>query len=185
MKKTIFKTISALVFASGFFVSCAGTQAEVNARVENVPAAEVPSVPVDAEYQRSKGNVDVSEEEFTNDKKQILITITKLELIMSNMDYSGWYSYLDDESIEYWSKSANLKRAAGRLPVKGLKLNSLNDYFKFVFVPARAGRSIDEIRYETKDTVKVVQFQEDTDTIYYNFNRIDGKWKLHLPSLDD
>ncbi|MBB5218339.1 hypothetical protein DYE49_05640 [Treponema rectale] len=185
MKKIIFKTLSAIVCASVFFISCAGTKAEGGSQVENVPAAETPSVPGDAEYQRSKGNVDVSEEEFTNDKKQILVTITKLEAIMANMDYSGWYSYLDEESIEYWSKSVNLKRAAGRLPVKGLKLNSLSDYFKFVFVPARAGRTIDEIRYETKDTVKVVQFQEDTDTIYYNFNRIDGKWKLHLPALDD
>jgi len=185
MKTIILKTLSAIVCVSVFFISCSGTKAEGGSQVENVPAAETPSVPGDAEYQRSKGNVDVSEEEFTNDKKQILITIAKLEAIMANMDYSGWYSYLDEESIEYWSKSVNLKRAAGRLPVKGLKLNSLSDYFKFVFVPARAGRTIDEIRYETKDTVKVVQFQEDTDTIYYNFNRIDGKWKLHLPALDD
>ncbi|MCR5217964.1 hypothetical protein [Treponema sp.] len=185
MKKNIFKTMTLLLCTAGFFFSCASSGQDAAETVDNVQQAAENVVSRDDEYQRSKGDVDVTEEEFNNDKKQILIIISKLEQVMADMDYESWYTYLDEESIEYWSKSGNLKRAAGRLPVKGLRLNSLKDYFKFVFVPARAGRTIDEIRYETKDLVKVVQFQEDTDTIYYNFNRLDGKWKLHLPSLDD
>lgn len=185
MKKIILKIIALTSLFSGILYSCATSNKEKITPVEEIKAVEVPAEAKDSEYQRSKGDVNVTEEEFNNDKKQILVIISKLEEIMVSMNYESWYTYLDNESIEYWSKPANLKRAAARLPVKGLKLNSLSDYFKFVFVPARAGRSIDEIRYETKDLVKVVQFQEETDTIYYNFNRIDGKWKLHLPYLDD
>ena len=106
-----------------------------------------------------------SKEVFNEDKSRILNIIKDLDTYMKNMDYRGWISYLDSDSLNYWSKRQNLQKAANRLPKKGLRLNTIEDYFKFVFIPARAGHTVDEIRYETKSLVKAVQVQNNTDEI--------------------
>ena len=72
-----------------------------------------------------------------------------------------------------------------RLPKKGLRLNTIEDYFKFVFIPARRGRTVDEIRYDTETEVNVVQVDADKDIVYYTFTKINGKWKLSLPKNPD
>ncbi|MBQ0050668.1 MAG: hypothetical protein KBT11_01225, partial [Treponema sp.] len=72
-----------------------------------------------------------------------------------------------------------------RLPVKGLKLNSLQHYFKYVFVPARKGKSVTEIRYVSDNYIKAIQVQEEQDIVYYYFNRIDGFWMVNIPKIDE
>ena len=79
----------------------------------------------------------------------------------------------------------NLHKAEAKLPVKGLKLNDLEDYFHLVFIQSRVGRQIDEIRYISDSSVKAVQVREDQDVVYYYFHKINGTWKLHLPPLED
>ncbi len=140
------------------------------------------------EYERSLGSVssEITIEEFEEDKSTILAIIKKLETVMKNKDYKTWLTYVDDASVKYWSTKKNLQKAQSRLPVKGLYLNNLQDYFKYVFIPSRNGRRVDEIRYETKETVKVVQVNDDSDTVYYYFKKSsNGAWKLHLPPISD
>ena len=103
---------------------------------------------------------------------------------MENEDYSRWITYIDQDSINYWSQSTVLQKAASRLPVKGLKLSSLRDYFYNIFIPSRKGKDVDEIRYLTTDTVKAVHVNGDTDVVYYTLYKIDGVWKIHLPKLN-
>ena len=62
-------------------------------------------------------------------------------------------------------------------------LNNLYDYFRFVFVPSRRGRDVDEIRYISLDQIKAVQMREDQDVVYYNFIKVNGKWMVKLPTL--
>ncbi len=122
----------------------------------------------EAEYARSVGSAapDISKEVFEEDKKDILAIIDKLNDVMKNRDYKSWLKYVDGASAQYWTKRTNLQKAENRLPVKGLTLRNLEDYFKYVFIPARNGRRIDEIRYEDRKTVKAVQVNGDVDTVY-------------------
>lgn len=135
------------------------------------------------EYLRSVADVQVSRETFISDKREILQIISELSDIMENEDYSRWITYIDQDSISYWSQSTVLQKAASRLPVKGLKLSSLRDYFYNIFIPSRKGKDVDEIRYLTTDTVKAVHVNGDTDVVYYTLYKIDGVWKIHLPKL--
>lgn len=143
------------------------------------------------EYHKSVGSLTVSKDTFESDKAEILRTIESLKTIMSDFDYQSWLLYVDNESKAYWSKPANLKKAQNKLPVKGLQLKNLQDYFKYVFVPSRAGRDITTIRYESENYVKAVQITstetQDSDekyTVFYYFNKIDGHWQLHLPEIE-
>ncbi len=135
------------------------------------------------EYLRSVADVQVSRETFISDKREILQIISDLSDVMENEDYSRWITYIDQDSISYWSQSTVLQKAASRLPVKGLKLSSLRDYFYNIFIPSRKGKDVDEIRYLTTDTVKAVHVNGDTDVVYYTLYKIDGLWKIHLPKL--
>ena len=144
------------------------------------------------EYSRAVGNLSVSKDTFEADKAAVTELIDTLSTIMKDMDYQSWLLYVDKESKIYWSKSANLKKAQSKLPVKGLKLKDLQDYFKYVFVPARMGRTVTEIRYESDTYVKAVQITNPSDspeeekyTVYYYFVKTNGHWELNLPQIDN
>ena len=144
------------------------------------------------EYSRAVGNLSVSKDTFEADKAAVMELIDTLSTIMKDMDYQSWLLYVDKESKIYWSKSANLKKAQSKLPVKGLKLKDLQDYFKYVFVPARMGRTVTEIRYESDTYVKAVQITNPSDspeeekyTVYYYFVKTNGHWELNLPQIDN
>ena len=196
MKQIRIATGIAVMVLSAALTGCASTEKIAPApgpspQTENPPVseqetphAEIP-VPADDEFARSTADVDITKETFEEDKHDILEIIKNLDKVMSDGNYTEWRNYLDKESIDYWSQSANLQKASQRLPVKGLKLSNLSDYFKYVFIPSRKGRRIDEIRYETPTRIKVVQVKDDTDTVYYNFYRIGDSWKIHLPQITD
>lgn len=158
--------------------------------VEEVP--EPPPPPVEPvkkqdpnEYKRSTKKVSVSQETFQADKRRILSLIADLDVYMATGDYKGWLTCLSDESRTYWSKPQNLRKAASKLPVSGVKLNGMEDYFNYVFVPARMGHSVEEIRYVTETQVKAVQVENNVDMVFYHFKKVDGKWKLFLPKIKD
>lgn len=141
----------------------------------------------DEEYARSINNMEgsVSKEDFLEDKRDILSRIAKLDEIMKQGDFLTWKTFVDQESLSYWSLRGNLRKVSAKLPVKGLQLNTLEDYFKFVFIQSRIGRQIDEIRYVSDTYVKAFQVTDDQDVVYYYFEKINGIWKVNLPALTD
>lgn len=158
--------------------------------VEEAPVVEsepvVEAAEADDEYSRSVGSVGVSRDVFVDDKEKVLKIIERLDGIMKDMNYRDWLTYVDDESIQYWSRPVNLKNAEKRLPGKGLiKLRDLNDFFKWLFVPARRGREVTEIRYISDKYIKAVQVQEDQDIVYYYFNKVNGHWMVHIPPVEN
>ena len=158
---------------------------------EELPVIEEPVVePVaqadDDEYARSVGDVAVSRDTFESDKEAILRIISELDVIMKDLNYNSWVQYVDNESINYWKLRKNLQKAEKRLPVKGIKLRDLEDFFKQFFVPARRGKTITEIRYISDVYVKAIQVQEGQDDIvFYYFNKINGKWMVHIPPIEN
>lgn len=177
MKKLICFLIALTIFAS-----CSSTKNESQAG-QTPSNKAVQTSETDEEFSRSTSNVSISKEEFLNDKREILEIIAKLSEIMTDYDFESWIKYIDKDSINYWSNPINLKNASKRLPIKNQKLNNLNDYFRMVFVPSRKGRSVEEIRYISRDIVKAVQVREDADIVYYNFTKEDGHWMVKIPPL--
>ena len=176
-----------------FFTSCETTKAVPPAGKTSLkPPAPVlapePPKPTDDEYRRSINDIEdaalVSKEDFEADKKEILAIIDKLAVIMSDFDYDTWLTYIEPVSVQYWKNPRNLAKASLMLPVKGQKLNNLNDYFRFVFIPSRKNRKVDEIRYLSQTSVKAVQVSGDTDIVFYYFKKIDGKWFVSIPPLE-
>ncbi len=183
-----------------FFISCGTTKVEspiVTEELKEEPSKKeivTKENTEDDEYSRSIGTLAVSKDTFNSDKTEIISIIEKLSTIMKDFDYKSWLLYIDQESINYWQQPVNLKKAQSKLPVKGLRLRNLEDYFKYVFVPSRAGRMVSEIRYESDTYVKAVQVTTKADkskniqeryVVYYYFNKINGHWMLHLPEIGE
>lgn len=182
VRKLIFAIIpAALALAAS---SCSSTKAEVQ-QPEKIAAEKIEkSTAPDDEFGRSTQGVKITREEFNADKNEILQIIKELSAIMTSYDFNSWMSYIDPDSLKYWSNPRNLLNASKRLPSK-IRLSNLNDYFRYVFVPSRQGRSVEEIRYISRDSVKAVQPRNDRDIVYYNFVRIDGKWMVNIPELQN
>ena len=184
MKIGGFIGITFLAF-SFLFTSCVSQPQD-----DKTPALETEKT-VDAtksdEYKRSIDTLETEEEitfdTFAADKQAILDAVDKLAEIMQKKNFKLWLGYISPESKAYWSDPENLKSASARMPVKQLQIRSLEDYFKFIFCPAREGKHIDEIRYISGTTVLAVQVTEDKDIIYYTFIKRNGEWKVELDKL--
>ena len=192
------------VFA-GVLVSCGSTNvapapvvdeppvevAEPEPEPEPEPELPVQEPVVDDEYSRSVADVAVDRDTFAEDKEQVLKIIAELDTVMRSKDYNSWLTYVDKESINYWMLRKNLQKAEKKLPVKGIKLRDLKDYFNYVFIPARTGKSVEEIRYKSDTYIQAVKVNEpatetapEQTTVYYYFNKINGRWMVHIPPLD-
>ena len=140
------------------------------------------------EYLRSIADLDepaaVSKKEFTDDKREILEIISELAIIMETKNTLSWLNFIDEESKEYYKNPVNLRKVQRKLPNKLIELKTIEDYFKFVFIPARKNSQIDEIRYISKTHVKAVQLREDMpDAIYYEFRKENNKWLIYIPPV--
>ncbi len=180
LSKTIFSIIS--IFLLFIVCGCNTTKSEVQQPDKNVPVENISKI--DDEFGRSTQGVKITRAEFNADKNEILQTIRELSVIMTDYDFNAWMKYIDPESLRYWSNPRNLLNASKRLPSK-TRLSHLNDYFRYVFVPSRKGRSVEEIRYISRDSVKAVQPMQDRDVVYYNFVRRNGKWMVNIPELQN
>lgn len=146
---------------------------------------EKPAEPANDEYTRSTGDIQISQDTFENDKRSVLEIIGNLNDIMKERNYNEWLKYVDQSSVNYWSQKPNLKKAEKKLPIKGIQLKTLKDYFIYVFIPARAGRDVSEIRYISDTAIKAVQVDEQQDIVYYYFNKSKDTWKLYIPPLEN
>lgn len=146
------------------------------------------SEPDDEEYIRSTNNLSgdevVTKAEFADDKSEILRIIDELQDIMETEDVEAWLQYIAPDSIRYYSSPANIRKAQKKLPNKTIVLNGIGDYFKYVFIPSRKRRQVDEIRYISKTNIKAVDVRDDNSiVVYYQFVKVNDKWLVHIPSL--
>lgn len=157
------------------------------AQVEPIKAPTPVESEEDAEYARSvNGDLagSISKDEFQEDKKNIMEVIDDLAKIMKTKDYDAWLKYVSPSSKKYWSDPKNLATVASRLPVKGLKITSMKDYFLYVFIPARQNSKVEEIRYISTTVTKAVEPRESEDIIFYLFEKsASGDWLLKLDTL--
>lgn len=181
----IVKKILFLLLTTFVFVSCVSDK-EVSKTDTVIAPVTIPSENKESitdEYARSVSNLSngtISTKEFNQDKEEILKIISELSAIMKTKDYNTWLRYLTSDSITFGNNPKNLAAISQRLPIKNYRLQNFQDYFEKVFIPSRMNRVVDEIRYESKEKIKAVQFLPEQDIIYYNFEKHDGKWLLQL-----
>ena len=141
----------------------------------------------DEEYLRSTNNLVeevVTKDEFAEDKAEILRIISEMQKIMEKEDFDSWINYIAPDSIRYYSNPVNIKKAQKKLPDKTRQLYGIEDYFKYVFIPARKRSEATEIRYISRTNIKAVELKDNGKVIaYYQFVKIDDKWLIHIPSL--
>lgn len=153
---------------------------------EPIPEPEPEQSKEELEYQRSVKQVAVSRDTFESDKRQIVQNIEELNKIMTDRNFEEWKKYVAPDSITYWSSKQNLTKASKNLPkeLNKLQLNTLKDYFNYVFIPSRKGHHVDEIRYLSETSVKAVQVKDDNSiVVYYNFVKENGKWLVDIPRM--
>lgn len=183
MKKIIYLTFAACLI---LFAGCESTTVEKSEAPVKPTVQKTAKTEAELEYERATQDLNgekVSIETYEMDKKIILEKISELNIIMKDKNYKSWLNYIEKSSIDYWSMKTNLSAVSKQLPVKGLNLKTLEDYFNYVFIPSRMGRRIDEIRYLSSTSIKAVQIRNDDTIVFYNFKKIDNQWQVELPRL--
>jgi len=171
-----------------FCFSCETTDQAIPSTV--APAAVTPAnpakKPASTEYSRAVATLStaVSEDTFLKDKEEIMKIISELEQAMKSKNVTTWRKYLSPSSVAYLKNPQNLKSVSTRLPAQ-INLRTDEDYFKYVFIPSRQGRTINEIRYLSPSITKAVQVRETDDVIYYYFEKISGKWLVKLDEMQN
>ena len=156
--------------------------------VEDEPTLTLTIEEEEDEYTRSVKAIETNEvitpDTFAEDKKAILETIAELDVIMKNKDYNRWLNYVTPQSIDYWKQKSHLQAVSARLPGNRIQLKTLEDYFNWVFRLSRQNARVDEIRYISSKLVKAVQVDGNKDTIYYQFEKQNGRWLISLDTIE-
>ena len=140
---------------------------------------------VDLEYSRSiAGSTEnISFDDFKSDKEEILAIIEELEKNKKTGDVDDWIKRLSRESLTYWSDKENLKIVSLLIPNNTKVLDSIDEYFKKVYLASREGREVSEIRYNSQTEVKAVEVQKNNDIVIYDFIKENDEWYLSIPKL--
>lgn len=154
--------------------------AVVEKPVEGVkPQAEVPKS-ADEEVIAQFEGVSITKKDKEIAKSEIEEVVKKLNDITAKKDYGRWRYWLSTEYKKEFSKPEVLKKASEGLPsnLKGKQLKSIEDFFYYVFVPARQNGRVDDIEYLTPTKVRVFKIEPKRTLIFYNLEKIDNRWLL-------
>lgn len=109
--------------------------------------------------------------------------IDSLNQIIRRQDYEAWLSHLTDEYIEYYSDPSVLA-VYSEYPVikgKGIKLQTLKDYFLNVVFPARQNDKIDDIEFVGENRIKAITVNPKGErNILYMLEKHDDTWKIGI-----
>lgn len=146
---------------------------------EAKPQAEAPKS-ADEEVIAQFEGVSITKKDKEIAKSEIEEVVKKLNDITAKKDYGRWRYWLSTEYKKEFSKPEVLKKASEGLPsnLKGKQLKSIEDFFYYVFVPARQNGRVDDIEYLTPTKVRVFKIEPKRTLIFYNLEKIDNRWLL-------
>lgn len=153
------------------------TKKEPAAKVKPAPAEKKQEVIAEFE------GVTITKETYDQTKTEMEKIVENLNRITASKDYSQWLKLLSEEYKQQYSQALTLQKVSEALPVKGIKLKSLRDYFTYVFVPSRQNVRVDDIKFVSPTRVDVIMKQANVSLLVYGLENIDGTWKLIPPKL--
>lgn len=125
--------------------------------------------------------VKITKEAHAQTKSEIELVVDELNHITAKKDYNRWLSFLAPSYKEMYSDQVTLKAASEALPIKGIKLKTLRDYFLYVFVPSRQNVKVDDIQFLSPTQVNVLMLHGKDLLLVYRIENTEDGWKL-IPS---
>lgn len=129
-------------------------------------------------------SVAITRQEFRQTRSEVEVVVEDLNKITRARDYSRWLSYLDPSYRETLSDRGYLAQISASLPQalrdRRVRLNTLRDYFDYVFVPSRQNVRVDDIQYITPSRVYVIMNLAGNRraAVYILERGGDGSWRL-------
>ncbi len=140
------------------------------------------------DLQKSKDDPTKYVIDKNNIKEDELRKIMKslFELIEKNIasdNFQGWYNFLSKKYKEFLNNKEELfsiSRQSDYLFNRKIILESPIDYFKYVIIASREGKSLEFIDYEYIDenNIKVISLFDKKEKYVYKFKFEDASWKL-------
>ena len=125
--------------------------------------------------------VKITKETHAQTKSEIELVVDELNRITAKKDYNRWLSFLTPSYKEMYADQVTLKAASEALPIKGIQLKTLRDYFLYVFVPSRQNIKVDDIQFLSPTQVNVLMLHGKDLLLVYRIENTEDGWKL-IPS---
>ncbi|MGP1530362.1 MAG: hypothetical protein ACTTI3_08545 [Treponema sp.] len=125
--------------------------------------------------------VKITKETYVQTKSEIELVVDELNHITAQKDYNRWVSFLAPSYKEMYADQTILKAASEALPIKGIQLKTLRDYFLYVFVPSRQNIKVDDIQFLSPTQVNVLMLHGKDLLLVYRIEHMENGWKL-IPS---
>jgi len=116
-------------------------------------------------------------------KKHMNNLFSAIEEKIATGDFDGWYNALTKDYKYYLNDPRTLKKMSEDsdfLSNRNIKLSSPKDFFQYVVIEARRGKSLKfyDYKYVDKFNVKVICLLDESLKFTYNFKYEDDSWKL-------
>lgn len=151
-------------------------QVEVQpAETPDFPVQEDPNEDIVAQFE----NVTITKQTFNNTKTELEVVVNDLNRITFSRDYNSWLGYLSPEYRANFSDPQVLAEVSANLPIKGIQLRSIKDYFNYVFVPSRQNMRVDDIQFVSPTRVYVImEISPGNPAAIYIIEKFGNTWKL-------
>jgi hypothetical protein len=125
----------------------------------------------------------ITEEVKTATFVDVRALIDSLNQIIRRQDYNAWLSYLTPEYIDFYSDPLILAKYSD-YPIiknKGIKLQTLKDYFMNVVYPSRQDDKVDDIEFVREDLIKAITVSPKGErNILYMLEKQGDAWKIGI-----
>ena len=151
-------------------------EVEEVAVVEESPVADTKDEVI-AEF----GEVKITKQDYHDTMNEIKVIVESLNKVAKTKDYVKWLTFLSESYRTDFSKTPTFRVASENLKKKTggtVKLSSLQDYFKYVFVPSRQNIKVDDIEFLSPQRVNVLMLAKGRQLLIYDLEKIKGRWLL-------
>lgn len=160
----------------------------INEQIKDLPVNEPLTEPSVLTTQETDNAIIAEFDTIKITKKTFESTKTAIELVVDNLnkititrDYQKWLPYLSKEYKDFYSSPVVLNDISENLPIKGIKLKNLKDYFNYVFVPSRQNMRVDDIKFVSPTRVYVImEIAPGSPAAIYILEKTTEGWNLVL-----
>jgi hypothetical protein len=124
--------------------------------------------------------IEVSEELYEQTFTEVEKTISELNEIISDRNFSAWQDYLTDDYRRTYSDPEVLADSSQStvLVRNNITLRTLEDYFNFVVVPSRSNARLDDLVFIGEETVEAIMEVNERRYLLYLLKKTGNRWKI-------
>jgi hypothetical protein len=124
--------------------------------------------------------IEVSEELYEQTFTEVEKTISELNEIIADRNFSAWQDYLTDDYRRTYSDPEVLAESSQStvLVRNNITLRTLEDYFNFVVVPSRSNARLDDLVFIGEETVEAIMEVNERRYLLYLLKKTGNRWKI-------